>query len=151
MASCALGHDKLPVHLDRVAQRRPQPARANEQAQSRKPPGIRGKLRDLLDPSSAHFRAFSTDNSNGLLANEILSTTHLLLGCADASVRRRRGGKPSGRRQSAWSSQSAARSVGGSHSLRNQRPPRPVQTGGGRSDTPSSTQLVALGRPLLFG
>ena len=45
----------------------------------------------------------------------------------------------------------AARSVGGSHSLRNQRPPRPVQTGGGRSDTPSSTQLVSLGRPLLFG
>ena len=33
----------------------------------------------------------------------------------------------------------------------NQRPPRPVQTGGGRSVTPLSTQLVALGRLLLFG
>ena len=33
----------------------------------------------------------------------------------------------------------------------NQRPPRPVQTGGGRSETPSSTQLVSLGRLLLFG
>ena len=32
-----------------------------------------------------------------------------------------------------------------------QRPPRPVQTGGGHSVTPSSTQLVALGRLLLFG
>ena len=32
-----------------------------------------------------------------------------------------------------------------------QRPPRPVQTGGGRSVTPSSTQLVTLGRLLLFG
>ena len=31
------------------------------------------------------------------------------------------------------------------------RPPRPVQTGGGRNETPSSTQLVALGRLLLFG
>ena len=38
------------------------------------------------------------------------------LGCADAFVHRQRGGKPSGRRQSAWSSQSAARSVGDSHS-----------------------------------
>ena len=33
----------------------------------------------------------------------------------------------------------------------NRRPPRPVQTGGGRSVTPSSTQLLALGRLLLFG
>ena len=32
-----------------------------------------------------------------------------------------------------------------------QRPPRPVQTGGGRSVTPSSTQLVSLGRLLIFG
>ena len=32
-----------------------------------------------------------------------------------------------------------------------QRQPRPVQTGGGRSVTPSSTQLVSLGRLLLFG
>ena len=46
------------------------------------------ELRDLLDRSSAHFRAFSTDNSNDLLANEILSTTHLLLDCADAFVHR---------------------------------------------------------------
>ena len=33
----------------------------------------------------------------------------------------------------------------------NQRPPRLVQTGGGRSATLPSTQLVALGRLLLFG
>ena len=32
-----------------------------------------------------------------------------------------------------------------------QRPPRPVQTGGGRSVTPSSTQLVSLGLLLFFG
>ena len=88
MASYAVGHHKQPVHSDRVAHRHPQPARASEQAQSRKPSGIRGKLRDLLDRSSAHFRAFSTDNSTGLLAQEILSTTHLLLGCADAFVHR---------------------------------------------------------------
>ena len=31
------------------------------------------------------------------------------------------------------------------------RLPRPVQTGGGHSATPSSTQLVSLGRLLLFG
>ena len=66
--------------------------------------------------------------------------------------RRRRGTKPSRRRRD-WRMEidKAARSVGGSHSLRNQRPPRPVQTGGGRSVTPSSTQLVSLGRLLLFG
>ena len=33
----------------------------------------------------------------------------------------------------------------------NKLPPRPAQTGGGRSVTPSSTQLVSLGRLLLFG
>ena len=33
----------------------------------------------------------------------------------------------------------------------NRRPPRPVQTGGGCSATPSSTQLVSLGRLLLTG
>ena len=31
------------------------------------------------------------------------------------------------------------------------RPPRPVETGSGRSVSPSSTQLVSLGRPLLRG
>ena len=48
-------------------------------------------------------------------------------------------------------SNGAARSVGDSHSLRKQRSPRPVQTGGGRSETLSSTQLVALVRLLLIG
>ena len=151
MANCVAGRKGLTVHPDRVAQRRPQPARANEQAQSRKPPGIRGKLRDLLDRSSAHFRAFSSDNSNGLVANENLSTTHIL-GCADVICSSGRGKRPSRRRQN-WrvENDKAARSVGGSHSLRNQRLPRPVRTGGGRSVTPSFTQLVSLGRLLLFG
>ena len=70
------------------------------------------------DRSSAHFRAFSSDNSNGLVANENLSTTHIL-GCADVICSLGRGRKPSRRRQN-WrvENDKAARSVGGSHSLR---------------------------------
>ena len=40
---------------------------------------------------------------------------------------------------------------GGSTPCVNQRLPRLVQTGGGRGVTQSSTQLVSLGRLLLFG
>ena len=108
VVTCAVGHHKQPVHPDRVAHRRPQPAKARRKS-------WRCASLVLLDLS------FQT--------RERFSASLTKFGArTDNTSRRpcRARGEP-------------------------QRPPRPVQTGGGRSVTPLSTQLVSLGRLLLFG
>ena len=46
-ARCAVGHDKLPVHLESVAQRHPQPARGEVVGQSTSVRNSSLRLRDL--------------------------------------------------------------------------------------------------------
>ena len=139
-----------------MAHRRPQPARARSD-RNVVPATVNRKIttRAYKFHHPGTSRSVDRKRSSGLDRKHLSRTSepchsesHAVGGSADALRRRWRGKRPSRRRPG----RARGEKQGCTERRRfpapcvNKRLPRPVQTGGGRIVTLSSTQLVALGR-----